>query len=80
VPLPPPDLAGPALLQRDEIRAAVWGVERFVSEDETRDIDLDRTVAATVHLESLRLLGIHIAAEDSIDPFLIPLPLGFEPG
>jgi len=38
---------GPALLDAEQVRTLVWGVGRFVSEDLTRRLDLERTVAAT---------------------------------
>ena len=47
LPLFAPEPIGPELLNRDELRAAVWGVERFVSEDETHRVDVGNTVAAT---------------------------------
>jgi formylglycine-generating enzyme required for sulfatase activity len=44
---------GPALLDPEALRAAIWGVERFVSEDETRAIDVDETSAATARAGGL---------------------------
>ena len=49
LPLLEQQLSGPELLQRDELQAAIWGVERFVSEDETRTVDIDQTVSATAN-------------------------------
>jgi formylglycine-generating enzyme required for sulfatase activity len=53
LPLPKLTPTGPALLDPDALRAAVWGVERFVSDDETRAIDIDSTVAATARAGGL---------------------------
>ena len=47
-PLQSPEKTRPVLLNSDALHSTVWGVERFVSEDETSTVDLDRTVAATV--------------------------------
>jgi hypothetical protein len=47
------DPTGPELLEPEALRAAVWGVERFVSEDETRTIDIDKTTAATARAGGL---------------------------
>ena len=46
------DPAGPAA-GAEALRSAVWGVERFVSEDETRAIDVDETTAATARAGGL---------------------------
>ena len=40
-------------IDREALRTAVWGVERFVSEDELPAIDVDRTVAATAQAGGL---------------------------
>ncbi len=53
LPLSPLDSIGPELLSRDDLRAAVWGVERFVSEDETHRVDMGQTVAATARAGGL---------------------------
>ncbi|MBM4256510.1 MAG: hypothetical protein FJ147_11530 [Deltaproteobacteria bacterium] len=47
VPLRSADHILSELVDREALRTAVWGVERFVSEDETTVVDIDRTVAAT---------------------------------
>jgi formylglycine-generating enzyme required for sulfatase activity len=47
LPLPELAISGSSLLAPDDLRAAIWGVERFVSEDETERIDVNRTVDAT---------------------------------
>ncbi|ETW93014.1 MAG: hypothetical protein ETSY1_41105 [Candidatus Entotheonella factor] len=47
LPLPEPEAIGSQMLHRDELRQAVWRVERFVSEDLTSMLDVDRTVEAT---------------------------------
>ena len=53
LPLLKLDPAGPELLEPEALRSAVWGVERFVSEDETRAIDVDETTAATARAGGL---------------------------
>lgn len=41
------------LIDREALRTTVWGVERFVSEDELPAVDVDRTVAATARAGGL---------------------------
>jgi formylglycine-generating enzyme required for sulfatase activity len=53
LPLPELESTGPELLHRDELHTAVWGVERFVSDEETHAIDVDHTVAATARAGGL---------------------------
>ena len=40
-------------IDREALRTTVWGVERFVSEDELPAVDVDRTVAATARAGGL---------------------------
>ena len=47
LPLLEIEKTGPELLNRTALRSAVWGVERFVSEDKTDRLDIDDTVTAT---------------------------------
>src|SRR5262245_13890287 len=53
LPLLKLDPTGPELLEPEALRSAVWGVERFVSEDETHAIDVDETTAATARAGGL---------------------------
>ena len=46
-PLPDLETSNPELLDPEALRTAVWGVERFVSDEETHRIHVDNTVAAT---------------------------------
>lgn len=53
IPLSPLDPIGPELLSRDDLRTAVWGVERFVSDDITHRVDLGQTVTDTARAGGL---------------------------
>ncbi|ETW96559.1 MAG: hypothetical protein ETSY1_26130 [Candidatus Entotheonella factor] len=53
LPLAPLDPIGPEFLSRDDLRMAVWGVERFVSEDITHRVDLSQTVTDTARAGGL---------------------------
>lgn len=47
VPLRSSGKIAPELVNRDALRTAVWGIERFVSDEETARVNVERTVAAT---------------------------------
>ena len=47
--LAPATLRGPALLDRRQQEAMVWGIGRFVSEQPTRKLDIPATIRATAH-------------------------------
>jgi hypothetical protein len=62
VPLRSSGKTAPELVNRDALRTAVWGVERFVSEEETATVDVGRTVAATASAGGLPTIRYEHAA------------------
>ena len=55
------DTDAPELLDRAALHTAVWGVEHFVSEDETPEVDVDATVAATATAAGLPTISFEHA-------------------
>ncbi len=56
LPLLSPESTGPELLNNDDLRNALWSVNRFVSEEYTAKLDLPHTVQATANAGGIPIL------------------------